>query len=117
MEQELEKEILEYLAMIDLPNRKALGNPNSVADSADHNDQQEPIREYTQSFGEMTHIKGGCAFVTEANPQKQRNLQEETEETTSDDVSHRKGKAKGTENGKGNGRTCCSCGEQRHIAR
>ena len=33
--------------MIDQQNRKAIGNLNSVADSADHNDQEEPIYEYT----------------------------------------------------------------------
>ena len=32
--EELEKELLEYLAMIDQQNRKAIGNLNSVADSA-----------------------------------------------------------------------------------
>ena len=33
--------------------------------------------------------------MSEANPQKKRNVQEETEEATSDDVSPRKGKSKG----------------------
>ena len=44
--EELEKELLEYLAMIDQQNRKAIGNLNPVADSTDHNDQEEPIYEY-----------------------------------------------------------------------
>ena len=39
--EELETELLEYLAMIDQQNRKAIGNLNSVADSADHSDQEE----------------------------------------------------------------------------
>ena len=38
--EELVKELLEYLAMIDQQNRRALGNLNTVADSADHNDQE-----------------------------------------------------------------------------
>ena len=45
---ELKKEFLEYLAMIDQQNRKAFGNFNSVAGSADHDDDQEPICEYTE---------------------------------------------------------------------
>ena len=46
--EELNREFLEYLAMIDQQNRKALGNFNSVADSADHDDELEPICEYTE---------------------------------------------------------------------
>ena len=60
--EELEKELLEYLAMIDQQNRKAIGNLNSVADSTDHNDQEEPIFTSTQSLGGMTRTKGGCAL-------------------------------------------------------
>ena len=45
-----ELEFLEYLAMIDQQKRKAIGNLNSVADSADHNDQEEPIYEYTEPW-------------------------------------------------------------------
>ena len=41
------KELKEYLAMIDQQNRKAIGNLHSAADSADHNDQEEPNYEYT----------------------------------------------------------------------
>ena len=48
--EELEKELLECLAMIDQHNRKAVGNLNSVADSADHNDQEEPSYEYTEPW-------------------------------------------------------------------
>ena len=48
--EELEKELLVYLAMIDQQNRKAIVNLNSVADSADHNDQEEPIYEYTEPW-------------------------------------------------------------------
>ena len=48
--EELEKELLEYLAMLDQQNRKAIGNINSVADSADHKDQEEPIYEYTEHW-------------------------------------------------------------------
>ena len=43
--EELEKELLEYLAMIGQQNRKAIGNLNFVADSADHNDLEGPIYE------------------------------------------------------------------------
>ena len=55
--EELEKELLEYLAMIDQQNRKAIGNLISVADSADHNDQEELWWD-----GGMTRTKGGCAL-------------------------------------------------------
>ena len=48
--EELEKGLLEYVAMLDQQNRKAIGNLNSVADSADHNDQEEPIYEYTEPW-------------------------------------------------------------------
>ena len=48
--------------MIDQQNRKAFGNFNCVAGSADHDDDREPICEYTQSSDVMTRIKGGCAL-------------------------------------------------------
>ena len=49
--EELEKELLEYLAMIDQQSRKAIGNPNSVADSADHNDQEANLRVHRAFVG------------------------------------------------------------------
>ena len=58
-----------------------------MADSADHNDQEEPIYECTEPWWL-------CA-VSEANPQKKRKVQEETEETASDDVSPCKGQGQG----------------------
>ena len=61
---ELEKELLEYLAMIDPQNRKATGNFDSVADSAAHNDQEGPIYDYTQPWWDDS-----CAVI-EANPQQ-----------------------------------------------
>ena len=67
--EELEKELLEYLAMIDQQNRKAIGNFNSVEDSADHNDQEEPIFEYTEPCWDDSYQGWLCA-VSEANPQK-----------------------------------------------
>ena len=48
--EELEKELLESLAMIDEQNRKGIENLNSVADSADHNDQEEPIYVYAEPW-------------------------------------------------------------------
>ena len=110
--EELEKELLEYLAMIDQQNRKAIENLNSVADSADHNDQEEPIYEYTEPWWDDSYQGWLCA-VSEANPQKKRKVQEETEEATSDDVSPCKGKSKG----KGKGKEKGNCGEQGHFAR
>ena len=84
---------MEYLAMIDQPNQKAIGNLNSVADSADHNDQEEPIYEYTGPWWDDSCQRWLCA-VSEANPQKQRKVKEETEETTSNDVSPTKERAR-----------------------
>ena len=101
--EELEKELLEYLATIDQQNRKAIGNLNSVADSADHNDQGEPIYEYTEPGWDDSYQGWLCA-VSEANPQKKRKVQEETEEATSDDVSPSKGKSKGKGKGKEQGK-------------
>ena len=89
-DQELEKELLEYLAMIDQQNRKAIWNLNSVADSADHNDQEEPLHEHTELWWDDSYQGWLCA-VSETNPQKKRTAQEETEETISDDVSPSKG--------------------------
>ena len=88
--EELEKELLENLAMIDQQNRKAIGNLNSVADSAAWWDDS---------------YQGWLCAVSEANPQKKRKAPEETEEATSDDVSPSKGKSegKGKEKGKGKG--------------
>ena len=59
--EELEKELLEYLAMIDQQNRKAIGNLNSVADTADHNDQEEPIYEYTEPWWDDSYQGWLCA--------------------------------------------------------
>ena len=91
-----------------------------MADSADHNDQEEPIYEYTEPWWDDSYQGWLCA-VSEANPQRKRKVQEETEEATSDDVSPSKGKGKGKgkgkEKGKGKGRTCYKCGEQGHFAR
>ena len=101
-----------YFAMIDQQNRKAIGNLNSVADTADHNDQEEPMYEYTEPWWDDSYQGWWCA-VSEANPQKKRQVQEETDEATSDDVSPSKGKNKG----KGKGRTCYNCVEQGHLAR
>ena len=81
-----------------------------MADSADHNDQEEPIYEYTEPWWHDSYQGWTCA-VSEANPQKKGNVQEETEETISD------GKGKGKEKGKGKGRTYHDCGEQGHFAR
>ena len=92
--EELEKELLDYLAMIDKQNWKAIGNLNSVADSADHNGQEEPIYEYTEPWWDDSYQGWLCAMSV-ANPQKKRKVQEETEEATSDDVSPIKGKSKG----------------------
>ena len=118
--EELEKDLLHYLAMIDQQNRKAIGNLNSVAGSADHNDQEEPIYEYIEPWWDDSYQGWLCA-VSEANPQTKRKEQEETVETTSDDVSPSKGKGKGKgkgkEKGKGKGRTYNNCGEQGHFAR
>ena len=104
--EELEKELLEYLAMIDQQNRKAIGKLNSVADSADHNDQEEPIYEYTEPWWDDS-AKGLCA-VSEANPQKKKSTGGNWES---------KAKGKGKEKGKCKGRTCHKCGEQGHLAR
>ena len=48
--EELDQELLEYLAMIDQEIRKAVGNLSSLADSADHNDQEESIHKYTEPW-------------------------------------------------------------------
>ena len=45
--------------------------------------------------------------MSEANPQKRRKVQEETEKATSDDVSPSKGKSKGKGKG-GRARTLCT---------
>ena len=79
--------------MIDQLNQKAIGNLNSVADSADHNDQEEPIYEYTGPWWDDSCQRWLCAVI-EANPQKQRKVKEETEETTSNDVSPTKERAR-----------------------
>ena len=91
---ELEKELLEYLAMTDQQDRKAIGNLNSVADGADHNDQEEPMYEYTEPWWDDSY-QGWLCDVSEGNPQKKRKVQEETEETTFDDVSAGKGQGLG----------------------
>ena len=70
--EELAKELLEYLAMIDQQNRKAFGNLNSVADTADHNDQQEPIYEFSEPWWHDSY-QGWLYAVSEANPQKKGN--------------------------------------------
>ena len=58
----------------DQQNRKAIGKPQSVADSADHNDQEEPIYEYTEPWWDDSYQGWLCA-VSEANPQKKRKVQ------------------------------------------
>ena len=82
-----------YLAMTDQQDRKAIGNPNSVADGAGHNDQVEPMYEYTEPWWDDSY-QGWLCDVSEANPQKKRKVQEVTEETTFDDASTSKGKGK-----------------------
>ena len=93
------EELEQYLATIDQQNRKALGNLNSVADSADHNHQEVPIFEYTEPWWDDSYQGWLCA-VSEAKSQKKKKVLEETKETTSDDVSPNKGKS----NGKGKGK-------------
>ena len=59
--------------MIDQQNREAIGNLNSVAPSADHKDQEEPIYEYTEPWWDDSYQGWLCA-VSEVNPQKKRKV-------------------------------------------
>ena len=59
--EELEKDLLEYLAMIDKQNRKAIENLNSVADSRNTTTKRSQYTS-TQSLGGMTRTKDGCAL-------------------------------------------------------
>ena len=96
---------------------------NSVADCADHHDQEEQFYEFSVPWWDDSYQGLLCA-VSEANQQKKRKVQEETEETTPDDVRPGKGKSKGEAKGKGKekgkgkgkGRTGYNCGVQRHFA-
>ena len=77
--EELLKELLEYLAMIDQQNRKAIGIFNSVADNADHiKHQEEPIHEYAEPWWDDSYQGWLCA-VGEARAQKKRMVQDEIE--------------------------------------
>ena len=114
--EELEKELLKYLAMIDQQNRKAIGNLNSVADKADdmNHIKRSLLHTLTQSLGGMTRIKGGCALSMKRTRRRRESCRMRFEETTSDDVSPSRGKSVART---GKEKTCYTCGEQGHCAR
>ena len=69
--EELEKELWENLAMINQKIRKAIGNLNSAADRADHNDHEEAMCEHTEPWWDDS-CQGWLCAVSEANPQKKK---------------------------------------------
>ena len=78
--EELEKELLEVLGPQLMSNiGRQLGTSTPWQTVRDHNDQEEPIYEYTEPWWDDSYQGWLCA-VSEANPQKKRKVQEENEE-------------------------------------
>ena len=94
--EELEQGLLEYLAMVDQQNRKAIGTSTPWQTVRITTTKRSQFTS-TQSLDEHDSCQGWLCAVSEANLQKNRNVQEEIEETTSD------GKGKGKEKGKDKG--------------